>query len=74
MLDAERQLFAAELQLATALRDRLNAVVSVCMALGGGWSDPGATPSFPIVDTEELLEEEKAVGLPSSRSGGGARP
>ena len=40
VLDAERQLFAAELQLATSMSDRLNAVVSVCMALGGGWNDP----------------------------------
>jgi multidrug efflux system outer membrane protein len=42
VLDAERQLFSAELQLANALRDRLNAVVAVCMALGGGWQDPRA--------------------------------
>lgn len=62
VLDAERQLFAAELQLASALRDRLNAVVGVCMALGGGWSDSGAKPAFPIVDAEKLLQEEKAVG------------
>ena len=78
VLDAERQLFAAELQLASALRDRLNAVVSVCMALGGGWSDSGSTPAFPIVDTEELREEEKAVGVPGARTGAatgaGARP
>lgn len=47
VLDAERQLFSAELQLATALRDRLDAVVSVCMALGGGWQDPGRTPELP---------------------------
>lgn len=47
VLDAERQLFSAELQLATALRDRLDAVVSVCMALGGGWQDPGARPELP---------------------------
>ena len=40
VLDAERQLFTVEMQLATALSDRLNAVVSVCMALGGGWEDP----------------------------------
>ena len=32
VLDAERQLFAAELRLATALRDRLDSVVSVCMS------------------------------------------
>ena len=74
VLDAERQLFAAELQLATALRDRLNAVVGVCMALGGGWSDSGATPSFPVVDTEQLLREEKAVGSGKTQSGAGAKP
>ena len=62
VLDAERQLFAAELQLASALRDRLDAVVSVCMALGGGWDDPGKSPSFPVVNTERLLQEETAAG------------
>lgn len=62
VLDAERQLFAAELQLASALRDRLNSVVSVCMALGGGWNDPGASPSFPVVSTEKLLEQETSTG------------
>ena len=74
VLDAERQLFAAELQLASALRDRLNAVVGVCMALGGGWADPGATPAFPIVDTERLLDAEKAVGVPGAGTGAAARP
>ncbi len=73
VLDAERQLFAAELQLASALRDRLNAVVGVCMALGGGWADPGATPAFPLVDTERLLEAETAVGVPAATTGA-ARP
>lgn len=43
VLDAERQLFATELQYATALSDRLNAVVDVCQALGGGWSDAEIT-------------------------------
>ncbi len=55
VLDAERQLFSAELQLANALRDRLNAVVAVCMALGGGWEDNGKGPGFPVADTKELL-------------------
>ncbi len=64
VLDAERQLFSAELSLATALRDRLDAIVSVCMALGGGWKDSGITPQFPIVDTRELLESEQAIGVP----------
>lgn len=61
VLDAERQLFSAELSLAGALRDRLNAVVSVCMALGGGWKDSGATPEFPIADAGKLVREEHAV-------------
>jgi multidrug efflux system outer membrane protein len=42
VLDAERQLFNAELQSVAALSNRLNAVVDVCMALGGGWEDPEA--------------------------------
>ncbi len=46
VLDAERQLFSAELQLATVMSDRLNAVVDVCMALGGGWQE--IMPSSPI--------------------------
>lgn len=58
VLDAERQLFAAELQLAEALRNRLDATVRVCMSLGGGWKDSGASPDFPIVDTKKLLDSE----------------
>ncbi len=42
VLDAERQLFSVEIQLATAMSDRLNAVVAVCMALGGGWDENAA--------------------------------
>ncbi|MBQ9406067.1 MAG: efflux transporter outer membrane subunit [Desulfovibrio sp.] len=57
VLDSERQLFSAELQLATALQNRLNSVVSVCMALGGGWRDVGASPTIPIIDKEKLLHE-----------------
>lgn len=60
VLDAERSLFTAELSLATALRDRLNAVVSVCMALGGGWEDPLARPGFPpFQDTEGVVEAQR---------------
>ena len=39
VLDAERQLFGAEMQAAAALARRLNSIVDVCMALGGGWDD-----------------------------------
>jgi len=39
VLDAERSLFQSELDLATARGNRLSSVVSVCLALGGGWND-----------------------------------
>ena len=67
VLDAERQLFSAELSLANALRDRLNAVVSVCMALGGGWQDPNVEPSFPVADAEELVKAHDAAGQKASQ-------
>ncbi len=37
VLDAQRQLFQAELDLASTMRDQLTAVVQVYKALGGGW-------------------------------------
>ena len=40
VLDAQRQLFSAELSLADALRDQQKAVIRVYLALGGGWSKP----------------------------------
>ncbi len=54
VLDAERQLFSAELMLASVMRDRLNAVVAVCMALGGGWQD--VEPLQKVKKEEEKLE------------------
>lgn len=38
VLDAERSLFQAEIDFAAAQRDQLAAVVSVCKAMGGGWT------------------------------------
>lgn len=60
VLDAERQLFAAELQLAGALRDRLDSVVGVCMALGGGWQDSGARPGLLTTDAQKLARRQQA--------------
>ncbi len=40
VLDAERQLFAAEIDLASAARDQLAAAVQIYKALGGGWEVP----------------------------------
>ena len=74
VLDAERELFTAELSLATALQNRLNAVVSVCQALGGGWREKGEQPSFPIIDTKKLVEKETTVLQTSPKKPQGARP
>jgi multidrug efflux system outer membrane protein len=38
VLDNERQLFEAELELSRAQRDELLAVVQLYRALGGGWA------------------------------------
>ena len=37
LLDVERGLLAAEMELVGALQNRLNATVDLCKALGGGW-------------------------------------
>jgi len=57
VLDAERQLFGAEMQAATALAKRLNSIVDVCMALGGGWED---------ADTPEKADDS---ARPAAQSG-----
>jgi len=38
VLDAERSLFNAELDLASARNNRLSGIVNVCLAMGGGWN------------------------------------
>ena len=56
VLDANRQLFAAELELAAAQRDQLVTLVQLYKALGGGWQTgprpPDQTSSGPINNTE----------------------
>ena len=39
VLDAERSLFDAEINLANSKSAHLTSVVKVCMALGGGWKE-----------------------------------
>jgi multidrug efflux system outer membrane protein len=41
LLDVERGLLQAEMELAGALQNQLNAVVDLCKALGGGWNISG---------------------------------
>ena len=39
VLDAQRQLFSAQLDLAEAIRDRFTATADLFKALGGGWTE-----------------------------------
>ena len=39
VLDVERTLLQAEIDLVSAKQDQLNAVVDICKALGGGWTE-----------------------------------
>ncbi|MDR3319580.1 MAG: efflux transporter outer membrane subunit [Desulfovibrio sp.] len=67
VLDAERQLFTVEMQLATALRDRLDSVVAVCMALGGGWQDPQTAGSPITVNANKRDKSDKSTASRKTR-------
>jgi multidrug efflux system outer membrane protein len=47
LLEAQRMLFAAREQASQYALARLQAVVALCKALGGGWQRSGAAPSIP---------------------------
>jgi outer membrane protein, multidrug efflux system len=47
VLDAQQQLYPAELALAQTRRDQLLAVVALYRALGGGWNRAAAAPEVP---------------------------
>jgi multidrug efflux system outer membrane protein len=47
VLDAEQQLFPAEIALAQSELDQLVAVVQIYKALGGGWNEGGPQPNIP---------------------------
>lgn len=62
VLDAHRSLLQVRLDRATNRRDRLNAAVGLCLALGGGWDDmptqqPGETANDAQSDTERYLQQ-----------------
>jgi len=48
VLDAQQQLFPAELDLARTERDQLIAVVALYRALGGGWKQAPEAPTVPL--------------------------
>ena len=47
VLDAQQQLFPAEISLARTHRDQLVAVVNLYKALGGGWQPRPPEPASP---------------------------
>lgn len=49
VLDAQRQLFSAELSLADALADQQRSLIRLYLALGGGWSQPELPPAAEVV-------------------------
>ncbi len=67
VLDTERQLFTAELQLASAMSYRLNAVVRVCLALGGGWTESGPLMGT-AAQTAKRQREQKGTAQPTLNS------
>jgi multidrug efflux system outer membrane protein len=48
VLDAQQQLFPAELDLAATLRDEWIAVIAIYRAIGGGWNQYPPYPSVPL--------------------------
>lgn len=49
VLDAERSLFDAEVQLSNVRTNHLSSIVQVCMAMGGGWVDDAPqTVAVPV--------------------------
>jgi outer membrane protein, multidrug efflux system len=54
VLDTERQLFDAKLQLVVAIRDESVAVVQLYKALGGGWQSDGPAAAAAGARTAEL--------------------
>jgi multidrug efflux system outer membrane protein len=48
VLDAQQQLFPAELDLARTRRDELLAVVALYRSLGGGWQEAPPAPTIPL--------------------------
>jgi outer membrane protein, multidrug efflux system len=63
VLDAQRQLFSAELELTATTRDQLTAVVQLYKALGGGWqSQPQSAAGRPD-------HARSGTAVPSGRAG-----
>ena len=63
MLQAEQQLFPAELNQATSRAQLYSSYVAICQALGGGWVDKADELSpQPIAGTLSPEERKEAAG------------
>ncbi len=59
VLDAERNLFSTELQLAQTQARLYRSVVGAYRAFAGGWADSAAMMSFQPADPTERRDEPK---------------
>lgn len=75
VLDAQRQLFNSQLDLATAIRDRFTATADLYKALGGGWTqdsdslDPGleaVAASYEPEDQPKQADERNRATAPTA--------
>lgn len=65
VLDAQRNLFASQLELANAIRDRFTAVADLYKALGGGWTEDSdsLTPEMQrTIDSYKSGNEKGGAG------------
>jgi len=59
VLDAQRQLFAAETEQVNSVFERHLALIRTYLALGGGWEEPG--PSEQAADGDPAMEKANAI-------------
>lgn len=71
VLDAQRQLFNSQLDLADAIRDRFTATANLFKALGGGWTEnsDSLTPGLEAVGDQyrQSADEDESGDRPAQR-------
>ena len=70
VLDAQRELFNAELALTRTQREQLSSLVQLYRALGGGWTTDGDAAQTAVKTSSALLRDRRA--LPGVGGGRGA--
>lgn len=71
VLDARRQLFGAQLELAEAIRDRYTATADLFKALGGGWTEQTDSLSPDLEDARDVYStpESDSTSQPATETG-----